>query len=231
VYFDDLVIGGQLESFDRDPSWRGQGNREQHDDYGLECEHQFGFSETSFAGGEQGELGGIMFGAPDTPGYYADYVGRLTLDDRLVASGKLAGTRYESDGDPYIGWLDSRKRGFPPANVLAVFIDWPTSTGLRLQAYVGSPDPKLFHRPNETTARIPADGSRNTWTIEYLPDADGGPGRMTVWLDGRQDTFAVPEAVRKQGAAFDRFGLFVHENGGRSCSIYLDDLEHTARDP
>ena len=42
--------------------------------------------------------------------------------------------------------------------------------------------------------------------------------------------FPNPE-MRKAGAAFDRFGLFVHEGGGRVSRVYLDDLTYTAGKP
>ncbi len=30
---------------------------------------------------------------------------------------------------------------------------------------------------------LPPDGKSHTWRIEYGPQADGGQGRLTVWLD------------------------------------------------
>jgi WD40 repeat protein len=234
AYFDDLSIDGKAEAFDRDPGWMGVGNREAFDDFNLEGAHQFGFSNTAFAGGKRGELGGLLYSTPAVPGYYADKIGRLTLEDRLVASGKVTVKRYGPDGGSYIGWFDSRKRGFPPANVLGVLIDGPTSTGPRFRGCVTSADPKLGQwRPGEnargdTAALIGADGRSHTWKIEYLPEADGGRGRMTVWLDDHKDSFIIPKEIRKRGATFDRFGLFVHECGGRASEVYFDDLQYTA---
>jgi hypothetical protein len=228
MYIDDLSIDGQPETFDRDPEWLGQGNRDKLDDYGVEGAHQFGFSDTALAGGERGEIGGLMHNSPDVPGYYAADIGRLTLDDPLVASGKVAVTKYGSDGAVCLGWFDSRKRGYPPANILGILIEGPTSTGPRFRGCVASSDPKLSHIQRDTAPLISPDGASHTWKLEYQPDADGGRGRITVWLDDRQDSFTLPEGLRQTGAAFDRFGLFTHEGGGRSSKIYLDDLEFTA---
>ncbi len=227
VYFDDLVVDGKPISFDSDPKWPGNGNRARHDDYGEDGAHQFGFSETAFAGGKKGELGGLIFSAPKYPGYYAADVGRLGLDDRLTASGKLALREYGSDGGMYVGWFDSHKRGFPPANVLGVQIDGTTTSGPRFRGCVASGDPKLAHCPWETAPPLAPDGAVHTWKIEYSPQEDGGRGRLTVWLDDRRDSFTLPEGLRQRGAAFDRFGLCVHEGGGRGSLIYLDDLEFT----
>lgn len=228
AYFDDLSIDGQAESFDRDPQWIGQGNRERLDDYGLEGAHQFGFSDTARAGGKRGEVGGLLYSSASPEGYYGDKVGRLTLDNPLTALGKVALMKYGSDGGVYIGWFDSRKRGHPPVNILGVLIDGTTSTGPRFRARVASTDPKEAHRQGDTAPRIAPDGSSHFWKLEYQPAADGGLGRVTVWLDDHKDAFTLPPELRKAGATFDRFGLFVHEGGGRASRIYLDDLEYTA---
>jgi hypothetical protein len=50
-----------------------------------------------------------------------------------------------------------------------------------------------------------------------------------VWLDDHKDSFPLPPELRKTGATFDRFGLFVHEGGGRASRVYVDDLEYTVR--
>ena len=228
IHFDDLTIDGKPESFDRDPQWQARGNRAKLDDYGLEGAHRFGFSSTANAGGRRGELGGLIYSSPSVPGYYADNVGRLTLDDRLVASGRVALKRYGSDGGLYIGWFDSKRRGWPPANVLGILIDGPTSSGPAVRACVASSDPKLAHVQRESAPLIPPDGASRTWKVEYDPAA-GGSGRITIWLDGAKDSFDIPKEVRQRGAGFDRFGLFVHEGGGRASQVFFDDLEYTAR--
>ena len=227
AWFDDLVLDGQAVSFDRDPQWLGQGNRDKHDDYGIEGAHQFGYSDTALAGGKRGEIGGLLYSSATTPGYYGDKTGRLTLDQRLTASGKVALTQYGSDGGLYLGWFDSKKRGHPPANTLGIEITGTTSTGPRFRGFAASSDPKAAHRQRDTATLIAPDGASHAWKIDYQPDAEGGRGRLSVWLDGHEDTFVLPPELRKAGAAFDRFGLFVHEGGGRSSRIYLDDLTYT----
>jgi hypothetical protein len=215
-------------SFDRDPQWPGQGNHARHDDYGLDGAHQFGFSETAYAGGNKGELGGLIFSSPGYPGYYAADVGQLGLDDHLTASGKVALKEYGSDGGMYVGWFDSHKRGYPPANILGVLIDGTTSSGPRFRGTVASSDPKLAHVQYETAPPLAPDAAAHTWKIEYAPNDAGGKGRLTVWLDDRSDSFVLPDGVRQRGATFDHFGLFVHEGGGRGSLVYLDDLKFTA---
>jgi hypothetical protein len=225
AFFDDLTIDGHSEPFDVEPQWVGSGNRDRHDDYGREGAHQFGFSETSHAGGRPGEAGGLMYSSSTTPAYYGTGVGQLTLDEPLTASGKIALTEYGSDGALYIGFFDSAKRGHPPVNVLGVLIDGPTSTGPCFRGFLASADPKLALRRRDTALPIAPDGVSHTWRIEYRPETDGGQGRMTVRLDDREDSFLVPADFRKAGAVFNRFGLFVHEGGGRASRVFIDDVE------
>lgn len=231
IYFDDLSVDGVHEAFDDHPGWVGQSNRAKLDDYGLEGAHQFGFSDSSFAGGKRGEIGGLLYSSPSVPGYYAAKVGTLSLEDRLRASGKIALKQYGPDGGVYIGWFDADKRGYPPANILGVLIDGPTSTGPRFRASAASSDPKVAHVQRDTAPLIPPDGSAHTWKVDYDPAADEGRGVLTVWLDDRKDTFSLPPALRRRGAAFNHFGLFVHEGGGRASLVYLDDLEFTTATP
>ncbi len=146
----------------------------------------------------------------------------------MLLCGRVALKQYGSDGGLYIGWFDSKKRGHPPANILGVLIDGTTSTGPRFRGCAASSDPKAAHRQRDTAPLIAPDGKSHTWKIEYQPDADTGLGRLSVWLDDHKDAFTLPPEVRKAGATFDRFGLFVHEGGGRASRIYLDDLEYTA---
>ena len=123
----------------------------------------------------------------------------------------------------YLGWFDAKKRGFPPANVLGVLIDGTGSRPL-FQGCAASADPKLSHVARKTGAPIPPDGAAHTWKLAYDPRADGGAGRLTVWLDDREDSFPLPPELR-------RFGLFVHEGGGTSSRVFVDDLTYTAAKP
>ncbi len=184
------------ETFDGDPRWLAEGNQARFDDDGLEAAQRFGFSATSHAGGRLGELGGRI--SPAAPASYADKVGRLTLDDRLTASGKIALTQYGPDGAAYLGWFDSTKRGHPPANVLGVLIEGPTSTGPRFRGCVASSDARLSQIQRDTAVLLAPDGAKRAWKIQYDPEAESGRGRLTVWLDDRKDSFVLPEGLRKR---------------------------------
>ena len=227
MYVDDLTVGGEAFAFDRHTGWQGEGNRVELLDYGREGAHQFGYSETAHAGGKPGEIGGLIHNNPSSPAYYGDDLSKLSLDQPLKASGKIALQRYGSDGAVSFGWFNSAKRGYPPANVLGVLIDGPTSTGPRFAGLVGSSDSKLGHRQDDSAPLIAPDGKSHTWRIEYDPAGEDNQGKITIWLDDKPTSFALPPGLRKQGATFDRFGIFAQEGGGRASTVYWDDLEYT----
>jgi hypothetical protein len=195
----------------------------------VEGAHRFGYCPTGLAGGEPGELGGLIHNTPGAQAHYADRVGQLSLDEPLAASGRIALNRYGPDGAFCIGWFNNRGRGYPPADVLGFLVDGPTGTGPSLRGMAAPGDARLAHIERESPLLVPPDGASHTWRIDYDPAADGGRGRVSLWLDDRLASFSLPAGLREHGATFDRFGLFSWEGGGRSSIVYLDDLQYTAR--
>ena len=229
LYFDDITIDGEVESFDRDPAWLGTGNRVEFDDYDLAGSHRFLYNkDTHYAGGKsKGEIGGLIYSSPANPGYYGDDIGRLTLDDKLVASGRIAINVAGPEAGFYVGWFNSRMRGFPPQNVLGAFCEGPTSTGAQFRGIYASSDPKMGHAQRDGPV-IRAAGDSYAWKLEYDPDAGNGHGRLVVWFDDHKSEIVLDPAARKQGAVFDRFGMAIYEGGGQYNRVFLDDLEYTS---
>jgi hypothetical protein len=58
---------------------------------------------------------------------------------------------------------------------------------------------------------------------------DDGVGRVSVSLDGKEQSFTLSRGMRKSGAVFIRFGLANIRRGGHSVEFYLDDITYTAR--
>src|SRR2546421_33276 len=73
-----LVLRSQ--SFDRDPGWEAYNNRIVPKEY-PRITQDFGYSRTHFAGRAAGEMGGVIWRAAE-PAYYADKIGRKTLEDK-----------------------------------------------------------------------------------------------------------------------------------------------------
>jgi hypothetical protein len=225
IFFDDMTINEEKLSFDEDPRWKGQNNRVTYLDSFKRGAHDFGYQPKSqLAGGQAGEIGGILFS--DNAGYYGDDIGRLTLDDRLVASGKMALTERASEAGFYLGWFNSKQRGYPPKNLIGVFAEGPNSTGSMFRPIYATSDPKLADTLKYTTVIDPF-GKKYEWRIEYDPKAAGGKGQLTVTLGGKSAVITLTPEARKQNAVFDRFGLAVYEGGGQWSKVFLDDLRYT----
>jgi len=232
LYVDDLALDGVPQDFAADPGWEGRGNRVAFADRVMRPLHDFGFSPTSRAGGRPGELGGVVW-RDEAPAYYADRVGRLTLDDDLVASGTVCLAGASSDSGVYLGWFDAAaKRGKatpeheePQRGLLGVLIEGPSRAGHYLR-------PAYRTAAGEGSAagsgpRIRPDGAVHRWSIRYEPGGAGGRGRIAVTFDGQSQVLDLAPGHRARGASFDRFGLFNVQSGGPFVEIYLDDLNYT----
>jgi len=237
VFIDDLVVNGQPWEFEDDPGWEEVGNSGEFTESVIRPHHDFGYSQTNFAGGETpGEIGGIVF-RDERPAFYAATVEPSTLDDELVASGKIALLEAASDSGVYLGWFsaDSKKANETPEhearqkNFLAVMIEGPSRVGHYFRpAYATAAGKGSTSGPNTATGSVPPvihpDGSVHTWWIRYSPRGNGGGGRITVRLDDETFTQDLLPEHRGGPTKFDRFGLFNVQSGGHHVRLYIDDL-------
>ncbi|MBT3270717.1 hypothetical protein HN371_26485 [Candidatus Poribacteria bacterium] len=234
LYVDDLVVDGTRHDSSMHADWVGVGNRVTFEDRAVRPYHDFGYSETSHAGGAQGEMGGMVWRIEEEntaqAGYYADNVGRLTLEDPLHAEGSITMTRAAADSAVLIGWFNSRTYiGAPPQNSLGVLLEGPSRVGHYFRpAYANSSG--MGRVVGEGPVMRPARTS-HTWTLDYDPDASGGLGRIVVTLDGESVSVGLDTGVRDSGAGFDRFGMLSYQRGGHYVEVWLDDLRYTAGPP
>ena len=136
MYFNDLQFNDTAEDFSKDPNWDGSRNRGKFTESEPHGVQNFGFSDTAFAGGKPGEIGGI-FWRDVKGGHYADRVGPLSLEDPLEASGKVNLVVGGTDSDVTIGWFHSSDHAADKAkgerasapNFLGVHIGGPTRVG------------------------------------------------------------------------------------------------------
>jgi len=230
VSFHDLKLDGQPLDLSSDAGWEARGNKVEFQDRHMRPFHDFGWITTGKAGGKRGEIGGIIW-RDEKPAYYAGKTGRLTLDDELLASGRIAFNGAGSDSGVYLGWFNSASKTNkiksdheqPQTDILAVLLEGPSRIG-------------HYFRPAYATARghgaiqeagpiVRPDGRAHRWSIRYLPHS----GRITVQLDGEASTLVVSPEHRKQSASFDRFGLFNCQVGGHFVDVALDDLTYTIK--
>ena len=241
IWLDDVAInGGSVESFDDDPQWQGHNNRQSTQTRLVRPWFDFGYSDTTFAGGKgRGEVGGQIFRGDcreiDRMACYGDRVGVLTLDKPLKASGRIAMTRGVSDSTTLFGFYhsqdsmrqnESQNNGLPES-VLGLHVEGPSSEGFKLY-------PVLRVKNGESTVAnvrefptIHPDASSHTWSLEYDPGGAGGNGQIRISLDGESQALDLRDGDKSRGTVFDRFGIVTSWIDGNSQNIYLDDITYT----
>ncbi len=242
MYFDDLHFNGAAEDFSKDPGWEASHNRgtfTESEPHGIQ---NFGYSNTAFAGGKGGEIGGI-FWRDAKGGHYADRVGPLTLEDPLEASGKVNLIIGGTDADVTIGWflkdtqagLNAKveRSGYP--NFLGIHIGGPTRVGhYFLPKVITGKGTMLVAQGTKSQPKagpVMVQNQATQWTLAYDPNGNQGNGSIRVTLGGESAVLDLPPEIKAQGASFDRFGMLVVPAGGHHVKVYLDDLKYTAGKP
>jgi hypothetical protein len=182
VWIADLTLDGRKEDLSRDPGWEGLNNRIVPAKVPTVTQ-DFGYSPTSFAGKEKGEVGGRVWRST-TPAYYGEKITPKGLDDPLTMSGTFALTACSSGSGLFFGWFNARQPGSGrPTNSLGWYLDGE-KTGARLYfaALTGTNRAHgkfvtPFEKGNKPTP-IKADGTRHTFTLTYDPAANDGAGRL-----------------------------------------------------
>lgn len=231
AWFDDLVLEGVKEDFSKDPGWEENGNRAKFVDRAVRPYHDFGFSQTKYAGGQPGETGGIIWRAdekkPEQSGYYADRVGPLGMDQPLHAGGRVAMTKAGADSAVLIGWFNSETHiGTPPKNFAGIVVEGPSRIGHYFRPAYSNSNGDSAIQPEGPVIR--PNSESHTWTLDYDPNGGGGNGKITVTLDSKSVSIELKPGVKKAGAVFDRFGMLSWQSGGHHVEIYLDDINYTA---
>jgi len=229
VYFGDLERDGKPLDLRADPHWDDVGSRSSSPK-GASSANDFGFSNTSHAGGGTGEIGGTLWRMGKPWASCADRVGPLTLNDRLEASGKVFLEVGAPDSGMLFGWFKDGPQAAAPdqaGSFVGVRVAGPSRVG-------------HYFAPAFTTAKGTArtagkgpvliSGRAYDWTLTYDPSANNGLGAIRVTLGGESLTFDMKKGDKAQGGEFDRFGLFsIHNDGGHApVKIWFDDLKYTA---
>lgn len=227
LYLADVKVNDRAWDFASDPKWIGVGNQTSFRETEPIGAHDFGYRDSALAGGKPGEIGGTIWRT--TYASYADRVGPLTLDQPLVARGRVVFTGADPDSGAYFGWFNSaaQKGGeHPRGDFLGIHLEGPTRVGHYFQPQIVTA--KGSRAEPGKGAVLRPDSKPHTWSIAYDPAAEEGRGAVTVTLDAERSTFALPRGRRAEGAQFDRFGFFSSRIGGSRVKVFLDDLEYTA---
>lgn len=232
LFLDDLIINGHKNRFDEDPKWEEVSNQEQYSERFVRPRNDFGFSETNFAGGEIGEIGGVIWRDPKSAYYGGKLKRSLSLEDRFHVEGKLALVSAASDSAVCFGFFDfqSRNRSAneldpnPGSNTLGILLE-----GLSRDGHYYRPTYATATGEFKTAERGPIvlpDGQPHRWSMDYDPHAAQGVGEITFTLDQQKATYPLAAGHRVQGGVFDGFGIYGWERSdGSFVEFYLDDVE------
>lgn len=228
VYFDDLEYLGRNQNFSKDPNWDASGNRTTYKTSLVAGAHDFGFSNTSYAGGKPGEIGGTFWRTRPFA-YYADRIGPLTFNDHLEARGKVVLTVGAPDSDMFIGWFNSSStnRTTDPSDsgdFLGIHVGGPTRVGHYFQPSITTAE---GFKQQSKSGPVLEPGKVYDWSLSYDPIAENNFGAIRVTLGNESVTLPLKKGIKTKTGTFNRFGLFNSTIGGQVVRIYLDDLQYT----
>jgi hypothetical protein len=232
LWLDDLEINGRTEAFAADPGWEGRGNRARFRDCAVRPLHDFGWRDSRWAGGDPGEIGGLMWRIeamrPQEAGYCGMPVGELSLREGLKARGRLCLKGASADSAILVGWFNPLTAiGAPPPNFVGILIEGPSAVGYYVRPAMRSADEHSLVVDRGPILR--PDDRAHAWSIEYTPGSAKQPGRVVATLDDSPVLAQVDPGLLSGGAALTHFGFVSWHRGGHFIEIYFDDLEFTIR--
>lgn len=230
-------VGGvrmKSETFDRDPQWDGHNNRpSDRNDQPVQVRQDFGFSGTSHAGGDRGEIGGFIQAAGE-PAFYGKVIEPKTLKDPIRASGTF--TIADGDTQLLLGFFNAETTNeWRTPNTVSIRIN---GRGDHFYAYVeyctskwragGDTQPFAFMKKSgdgKDPTGLPSGGNKYQWSLTYNPKANNGNGSVTAIIGDYTAVGDLDPRHKRDGAIFNRFGLMnVMKSAGDGTEIYLDNL-------
>jgi hypothetical protein len=222
------------ESFDREPAWVGSNNRPDPST-ARTIRQDFGYSRTSHAGREPGEIGGLMNPAGE-PAYYAKKIATADFKKPLVASGSLACTSRQFH--VLVGFFNSSSvnewrtpnsiaiRLMGRGDIFYAYVEYATA---KWRAGGDSPKPFPSVRDPETGRDTPKGFPRKDatyqWSLRYDPTAAGGRGAVFAQVGDQTAVCELDAGHKQDGATFDRFGLLnVVKSADDAGEVWLDNV-------
>lgn len=224
-----------FEKFDRDPGWIGVNNRSATTHPPRSIRQDFGYSaDSNHAGGKTpGEIGGMITPAGEAA-YYAKKLDRLTLNDKLEASGTIV--LKQGSTNLLLGFFHSDSiNEWRTPNSLAIRLN---GRGDRFFAYVEYCTSQWRAGADTTTFPTSTDPStgRKTligfpcnqplaWSLRYDPTENQGRGRMIATIGDATAVCLLDETHKEDGAEFNRFGILnVIKSADTGSEAWVDDI-------
>ncbi|MEW6754699.1 MAG: hypothetical protein AB1505_27495 [Candidatus Latescibacterota bacterium] len=241
VYFSSVTVNGQELDLSQDAHWVGLHNHATWPEPDFHSMNSFGWTQTQWAGGAPGEIGGLLWRVePEDPGFamYADGVGTLSLDDPVEFTGQVCFVDGMTDGSMFFGYFSRGEfmqpldqpdahEACPPSSMMGITLNDVTADGYYFAPVVRAADCTTVE--DSRRHRYLPDRRPCAFSFRYDPVANDGNGRVTYAIAGEEGTFDLAPALRRAGAQFDRFGLATVRQGGNSVELYFDDLAYTVR--
>jgi hypothetical protein len=196
----------RTETFDRDPGWEGRNNRVEVKKP-LLVTQDFGYSQTQYAGASAGEIGGRIQRSTTPASYAFPLPRKITLDDKVTASGSFAITSTAGSAGVFFGFFSSRQPGGSgrPIGSLGLDFDFEKSGGRLAVRLItsGNKSCGVFTTPylpgKFRPTPIKNDGTRYRWTLIYDPDAASGNGQIIFTM--RSETHTAEDYGELEGPA------------------------------
>ena len=213
----------KTETFDTDPGWDGHNNRSTVPPP-VTVTQNFGFTNTSNAGGPAGEIGGFITPAGESA-YYAQAIPVVSLDQALSASGTLR--LATGGGNTMLGFFNA-----------GTVNEWRTANSVALRLYGRGSSFFAYGEYGTSKWRAGAQsigpgGSEHpfptsavyNWSLTYDPNANSGGGAMTASIGSTSVVKNLEPGHKLDGASFNRFGLFgVSKSYDSPGSLWVDNL-------
>jgi hypothetical protein len=213
IIFLAAVAGAQAvktEAFERDPNWDGYNNRVVAE-APKTVRQDFGYSETTFAGKDKGEVGGTVWRDSKTASY-AMQIPAKTLSDRLSASGTLAITDTDGSSSIFLGFFKSGDgdesdsgrqnslglrfagQGEGARLTLQLVTATNQACGTKVTTWVVDKSKPIGAGRKVRPPEIKNDGTRYKWQLDYDPAGADGDGEMrfTMRTDSAQPPAEPP---------------------------------------
>jgi len=238
----------RTQSFEADPGWEGYNNHIVPQ-APKTVKQDFGYSATTSAGKDKGEVGGTVW-RDSKPAWYAMQVAPKTLSDRLSASGTVAITETQGSSGIFLGWF---KKGGDDAGrqnslglrfsgqgsgarlTLQLVTATNQAVGTKITTWVVDKSKPIGEGRKVRPPEIKNDGTRYTWQLDYDPAGANGDGEMRFTMrsvgeptgasfEGKTFTVALPKGYKDHGTTFDHFGFVNGMRAGNAMTMYVDDL-------
>lgn len=223
------------ENFDREPAdWEAVNNRTTYFEPRTVTQ-DFGYSPTSYAGGRPGEIGGTLHPAGEAAYYAYRLPVPLTLDDPMIASGKMFVA--QGPGHFLLGFFNAgtlNEWRTPNALVARINIrgetfhchfEYGTSRWRCGAGVIGEivPGERIEAKENPC-------GRVYQWQLTYDPNGAEGSGLLTLTLDNETATCPIAKEHRGDNATVTHFGILpIPKTWDSPGKAWIDDVTVNGR--